>query len=513
MLKSVIGWIAILFCSVALFGQNADEKPAWNVTLQADKTARSNLTVQNRCKKNHNFEIRGENVSFLEISQTQVSVGGGGNKNVPVRFNSFNLVSKIYQGQVLVICKTCKKEPTCTQDREVLPVVLTVTDIRAVSNPSKNGNADNVKNSTKKKDPCKEECLDLLKIANEKDLAAKKPQDTADTAKANADKEAAAANSAEESAKKAEQMAIDPPRNDRAIINGDKYTTADNEYQRKLALDIGAALASGRITAKEYQRQIKANTVKRARELRKKNLKRLKKEAKKARKTADAAKRKAEKAKADAEAAQKVADDAKKEADNARDAYNDCVKKAKEECDKIKAAEAKRIADEKALEAKRLADIKAAEDARVTEQKHRAAVEKKRIEQKKEDARLLKLIKKMNLVSKKIRDVPGIWQWLPDILETPVGVLAEAVSATPVPTDILKALGGVAGIYSSIQDPCNVAVGQPRIKERLRKMINKKTGRLYNEPEADAEVKNMCNLMKRLKANAKAIQARQQKTK
>ena len=449
MRKFILLVLLVLVSSVSLMAQNPNDKPAWNVTLAANKTAGSNLTVQNRCKKKHDFDIKKQNLSYLEISQTQVSVGGGGNVNVPVRFNTTNLLPNTYQGQVIVICKTCSKEPTCTQDREVLPVILNVTDIRAVSDPSNdsNGNdADNAKASTKKKDPCKEECLDLLKTANDKNSAAKNAQDAADTAKANADKEADAAKSADDAAKKAEEMAKDIPRNDHAIINGDKFTTADTEYRIQLQADINAAHKAGQISDKEHERQTKANTTKKARDERLKNLARLKKEAEKARAAADAAKRKAAKAKADADAAQKAADDAKKEADDARNAYNDCVKKAEEECNKIKAAEAKRIADEKAAEAKRLADIKAAEDARIAEEKRKADAEKKRQEDIAERKRLLELIKKLGLIDKKLSDVPSIWGWLPEADQVPVSMFLENLAAVPIPTDTLTALGGLYGL-------------------------------------------------------------------
>lgn len=124
-MRSVL-FIVFVLLSTSIFAQKPNEKPAWNVTLKAGANVASTITVQNRCKKSHTFEIRGVSVPFLTFDSTEVKVKGGKNKIVPVRFNTTGLAPKKYEGKVLVICETCKKEPTCTQDRETLPVVLTV---------------------------------------------------------------------------------------------------------------------------------------------------------------------------------------------------------------------------------------------------------------------------------------------------------------------------------------------------------------------------------------------------
>jgi len=507
MIRFITPILFILLFALASFAQTPNEKPAWNVTMQANKTAPSNLTVQNRCRKTHKFDIQLQNLSFLELSRNEVKVKGGRDFNLPVMFNTVNLTPQTYQGQVVVLCKTCKKEKTCTQDREVLPVILNVTGLVNATVVKKDGDDKVASPSDNSKDPCKEKCQDLLTASNDKDSAAKTAQDAANSAKDTADKLDDSAKTAEDAAKKAEDMAKDDIRTDRAIINGEKFTTADTEYRIKLQGAINAAHKAGKISDKEHERQTKANTNRKARDERLKNLAKLRKEAKEARDKADAARRKADKARSDADTEQKAADDAKKEADDARSAYNDCVKKAKEECEKIKAAEAKKIADAKVAEEKRLADIKVAEDARIAAEKKKAAEERDRQKQKEEDERLVKLIKKMKLIDKEVGKVPGIWDWLPEVAQVPVGMFLEQQAGVPIPTDVLKALGGLYGLVANIRNPCNDGVGRPRIEARLRKMTNEKTGRLYTEGEAAQEVTNMCNLMNRVKANVKALQA------
>lgn len=121
----------LLFSFFSVSAQKQVERPAWNVTLGADKSAGSSITVQNRCKRSHTFEILTRNASFLEIGENEIKVGGGKNKIVPVRFNTNGVKPGAYNGEVLVICTTCGKEPTCTQDRETLPIVLKVPGIAA----------------------------------------------------------------------------------------------------------------------------------------------------------------------------------------------------------------------------------------------------------------------------------------------------------------------------------------------------------------------------------------------
>ena len=124
-------FLACAFFLLAICGPLIAQPPPasapWNVTLQTNTVADSNLTVVNRCQKNHQFQIQLQNVPFLQLSTNQANVKGGQTQVIPVKFDTRNLAPGVYQGQVLVICASCKGEATCTQDREVLQVNLTVT--------------------------------------------------------------------------------------------------------------------------------------------------------------------------------------------------------------------------------------------------------------------------------------------------------------------------------------------------------------------------------------------------
>ncbi len=119
--------VLILVVAGAVIAQQPPLSAPWNVTVKTNTVADSTLTVVNRCKKNHQFQIQLQNVPFLQLSQNQANVKGGATQVIPVKFDTRNLAPGNYQGQVLVICATCKSEPTCTQDQEVLRLNLNVT--------------------------------------------------------------------------------------------------------------------------------------------------------------------------------------------------------------------------------------------------------------------------------------------------------------------------------------------------------------------------------------------------
>ena len=111
----------------AVIAQQPPPSAPWNVTMQTKTVADSNLTVVNRCKKNHQFQIQLQNVPFLQLSANQANVKGGQTQVIPVKFDTRNIAPNVYHGTVVVICLSCSSEPTCTQNREVLQVTLTVT--------------------------------------------------------------------------------------------------------------------------------------------------------------------------------------------------------------------------------------------------------------------------------------------------------------------------------------------------------------------------------------------------
>jgi hypothetical protein len=128
-------WLLLaLFC--AAHAQQPAQQFAWDVKLSPDTTARSNLAVQNLCKKKHSFRITLENVTFMRFQETEVSVGGRKTYDVPVIFDTARMTPGVYLGQVIVTCLTCRSEGACTQDREVLAVRLEVTGAPGQSAPS-----------------------------------------------------------------------------------------------------------------------------------------------------------------------------------------------------------------------------------------------------------------------------------------------------------------------------------------------------------------------------------------
>ena len=488
----------VMFLVTGIAAQNPSEKPAWNVTLAADTSARSNITVQNRCSGTHSFQIETQNADFLELGQNQVQVAGGQNEVVPVRFNTSGLQPKTYQGQVLVVCLTCSSEPTCTQDREVLPVILNVTPGARPAQPEPK----DVPATYEERNPCdvvEEECSDLEAEAARAEAEAAGAKDAADAADTTATSAEAKAKAAEDAATNAEEAAKDDPSDYKANVDGQEYSSADVAYRTMLQNEINRAHAAGEISNEEHEKRTKENTTKKAREERLKNKEKLKKEAEKARKAADEAKAAADEARKAADAAKKAAEDARKAADAARKAYDDCVKKIEEECRKAKEEKERREAEIRAA-----ADREAA--AAEAEKKKREAAVRAAAERKEEMKYLLDNIKQLGLIdSSAIGSVPSIWQWLPDWLETPVSMLAEGKSGAPIPTDTLKALGGLYGIVGKLLDPCTAA-GKRKTVERLQEMTNPKTNRKYTLNEAIDKTEKMCKLMRQIRAKLQAVQ-------
>ncbi len=499
MRRSIAFVFTVIVFGINSFAQQTGEKPAWTPTMEANKTARSKITVQNRCQNTHNFQIRPQNVPFLEISQTEVSVGGGGNKDVPVRFNTAKLKPKVYRGNVLVVCLTCSSEPTCSQDRENLLVVLTV-----IAPPTSASTKKSCKSLKKK-------CDGLLAIWKAKLKKAADLQTTANTEKSKADKAKDDADKAEDAAQIAEEAAKDEDSAYRAKVNDKEYHSNDIAYMEMMRAKNQADWQSGKISSEEYQRRANAITPTKAREERLKNKKRLKKEAAKARRKADAAQKKANEAKKKADDAQSKADKAKTEANKAKKDYEDCIKKVEIECEKIKIAKAKAEAEKKKREAKIAAAKKEAERLRVAEEKRKANEERRKKLEKERVEYLLNNIKKLGLIdSRAMKEVPGIWQWLPDILETPVSILVEQKAGVLIPTDTLRALGGLYGIIGKLLDPCTKA-GKEKTIERLQTMINPYTKKKYTWGQALKKTDDMCKLLGDLRGKLEALKKAQKK--
>jgi len=382
------------------------------------------------------------------------------------------------------------------------------------------------------KDPCKDHCDELLRALQDKEAEAAKAQALADEARKQAEGPEKAAREAEEAAKKAAEAAKDPASRGRIIDHerGRVYTSHDFELQRQANRSAWNDYKSGKINAQQLEQQWKDNNGldaldrlqdadQKARAQKKFEAEQLAKKAAEARAAADAAN-------AIARAAQEASDRAKAEAEAARKAYEECLRKLKEECEKARAAAAKaeaerqaaiaaadRAAAQAAANAQAAADLKRRQDAEAVRRAQLAQerAEQARIarEQAAANARnhrqyLIDNIRQLNLIPYRgWNDVPGIWDWLPNYLERPVGDLAEEAGRAPIPTDVLKAIGGLYNIVNILLDPCT-GLGARKTVERLENMTNPKTNRKYTLNEALTKTEQMCALLRQLKAKVEA---------
>lgn len=510
--------LVLLLCLPIVAQKPPEEKPAWNVTLKTNMRVGSTLTAQNRCKKKHKFEILLENLSFLEISQMEFEVKGGKNKIIPVLFNTTGLSPAVYKGNVIVKCRNCNKEPTCTQDREILPVILTVTGIpKKVSIATVSSSA----GQGKSKDPCEKlrnKCDNLLKIANAKKAVADARQAEADKARGEANKAEKNAKDLEEKAKQAAALAeVKPPTGRGSVDGGQEYTTADSAYLAQMNAQVVADYQSGKISVEEHQKRLKENTIEKARKERIKNEARLKREAKAAKKKAADARTAADKAKGAADAAQKIADAANAEADVARKAYEECVKKANDECNKLKLqiAAAARKAEEARLYAEAEKKRKAAEAARLaTEERKRkeaaaiqaAAEEKRRIAT---ETRIQKQREILRTIYRQMYRLGFIAGSEIDENRVYLNLLSKFVENPPqktveeglLPDEVLEAFRNM----KLVRNPCGNNIVKQRAWKQLETMINPRTGRRYTDNEAQRALNEMCRLLRRLGARQDAL--------
>ncbi len=500
----------LVFFSICATAQQPEPKPAWNVTLQTNSNARSTLTVQNRCSRSHNFQLDAANAGFLEISQSQVQVSGGQNSVVPVIFNTSALEPRTYNGQVVVICLTCSTEPSCTQDREILPVVLNVIPQKVSTTRPREEPRDEIKvsNISREDNPCEpieDRCEDLKSVAHRSEAEASGAQTAADAAKVPADDAGAKADAAEKASGKADEMAKDDPSDYKANVDGQDYSSADVAYREVRQSEINRAQKTGEISTAEHESRTKANTTKAAREERLENKERLKQEADEAKIQADTARKAADEAKNTADAAQDVADAAKNAAVEARKAYDDCIDKLNEECRRAKAEQA-RLAEEE----KKAADVSAErEKAEAEKEKRSAARAQAKLEK---DKYLVDNIKQLGLIDSRLsrKDAASIYQWLPWWLQTPAALLAEAKTQSPIPIDTLQAFARLYGLASVLLDPCTWG-GKQKTIGRLNGMVNPYTGLKYTDGEAVQKMDDMCALLSRFRSKLEEVRKLQTK--
>ncbi len=497
----------LLLCSFSIFPQSSEGTPAWNVALAPNTRAPSNIVVQNRCKKKHDFEIRPENVPFLEITETEVSVKGGKNFTVPVFFDTSNIPAGTHEGKVLVICKSCSREATCTQDRETLPVILTIPGSPAALTTVNTG-ASNLQ------DPCeklRKNCDDLLKIALAKEADADAKKNTADQSQAAVIKAEKDATDAENAAAAAEALAVFPPPSGRGSVDGgQEYTTADSAYLEKMNADLASDWRSGKINASEYESKLKENNIEKARNERIKNEAKLKNDAEEARKKANDARKAADKAKSDAAIAKGIYDAANAAADAARKAYEDCIQKADDDCNKMKAAaEEKRKKDEAA---KAQAEVerrrKEADEARITsEAKSQAeeATRRRAADDEREQAaekRLQRLRELQRELFRQMYELGFITGSEIDENRTVLGFLGQFSELTAAQTvengRIPKVALDVIKELKLVRNPCGNNTLKQRAWLKLETMKNPRTGNPYTPNEAQNVLSEMCRMLERL---------------
>ncbi|NNE99657.1 MAG: hypothetical protein HKN25_11615, partial [Pyrinomonadaceae bacterium] len=385
--------------------------------------------------------------------------------------------------------------------REILPVILTVPGDPATNNSpsdrSKKTGQDQT-NTTDKENPCDEiekKCEDLLAAANLKEKAAAEAEAAAKMARENADAKNKLANEAREAADKAARAAEPKASASSGSItsDGETFTSADEDWLKGKREKLLADYQAGKMTAAQYQQRANAlggrEALRQARKERLANIEKLKREAAEAKTKAGEAKAAADaanKAAAPLEAAAKSAGEA---ADTAKKAYEDCLKKAKDDCEAYKK-------EQEAAGRERTRAEGIAKQNEEERQKKRARNEY-----------LITMIQRLDLIdSSNFAEVPSIWFWVPDIIEQPVGFFLEAQGKTPVPTDTLKAIGGLYAIFAKMKDPC-AGLGIDKISLRISKtMIDPKTKTLYKREDAVTLVAEMCDLMRELKSKLAAIE-------
>ncbi len=506
---------SILFLAFPTLAQTAD----WRVSVPSGTNAPSNLELVNQCRNPHSFRAEFQNTPFLTPQgPTEVQLNGGERRTVPVLFRAVGLMPGNYNGQVIVKCLDCNREPTCTQDTETLRVFLTV--IESPPNPNPNPNPQNtpptntrpdtdpkrdgVRISTDMplKDPCADkraDCDKLLEALRSAEAEAAALTKAANEARSTADVLAGKAREAEKAAKPGNEGGT-------ITVDGEKFTQADSDFldaKRKRLMDDWKA---GKISAEEQQRQRAElsgpDALKKARE------ERLQQEAELKRK-AEAARRQADEAKAAAEKARKEADAAGEKVAAARAEYERCLKELKAECERQ--AEIKRQKDEAEKKAEALRNAKLKEEAEAAERKRAEDEAARKLVAEREY--LLDNIRRLGLISsREFEEIPGALDYvfdrlIPDILSKntkdlikEIGTMvAEEGAKTPVPTDVLKALGGLYNIAGALLDPCTQA-GMRKTVERLQTMTNPKTGSKYTLNEALDKTERMCKLLKELKS-------------
>ncbi len=470
----------------AVGAQQPTPPPAWDVTLETNTVAESSLTVINRCSKNHQFQIQTHNLPFLRFSSTELSVKGGATQLVPVKFDTKNLAPRVYEGNVLVVCQTCKSESACTQDRETLPVILRVTHSNqppaqgTIAANAVSLDLQSLREAEAAAQAAKDKAAQAAETAAQDERNARAQADAARTAVGEAVKDVNKAGAAVAEAEKEK---------DRANREG---TTAERDAARAALEKAQAELEAAQKALKDAQENAGGNQQATADEAAKK-----------------AAEKKAEAEKAAAALAAAEAGVAAKEKE---------ILKAQAE-----AAAAQAAKDKEAAEARARAEAKAAADKAAQEKLWAEDIERRRQEQKNREARaveidyLLDNIEKLGLITYKPKtNVPDPLDYVFDKLRQLAGqttgdflqTVAGEVGGGPLPIGVIGALGEIYKGIGSFFDIRSKA-GKDRAVEKLQEMINPnvKPPRNYTMNEALEKIAKMEKLMEELRQKLAAAQA------
>jgi len=523
----LVSLVLLIAVQITTFGQQA----AWNVEIAQNTTASSNLTVINQCRATHQFKLQRQNLPFLTFTQEQVQVVGGQTVNVPARFDTVGLGLGRHQGQLVIACLTCKNELGCTQDKDVLNVIVNVTSppvptVKPTPKPSPTSGGTTFNGPPRMTDQptwqlnarntgllfdsfvaggCVNlagDCEKLRQKAADLEAAAAQAQRKADEARKAANEAEAAATKAEADAKKAADASKPADSGGSITSDGETFEGADSAWLEEKKKKLFEDWKAGRITAEQHQAQRAAlsgtEALRKAREERLANEAKLKKEADEARAAADKARRDADKAKADAAAAQKGADEAKAAADKALEEYKKCLKAIEDECARV-AAEKKKKDDE----ARAAAVAQGEKDKKKRDEEARSAAQQAEIDYLLDNFKRLGLI--THLPNAKIPDAldpafDALQKITGESIRNFLQQVAGQVGGGPIDPNYINALGEAYKAMSALFN-MRTKAGLERVHRLLTtKIINPKTGKVYTEDQAWNKIKRMEDLMDKIKA-------------
>jgi hypothetical protein len=134
-------------------------------------------------------------------------------------------------------------------------------------------------------------------------------------------------------------------------------------------------------------------------------------------------------------------------------------------------------------------------ERRRNEARSKEAQEKAREAAIQRNRKLLQLIEDLGLIDgSKIREenFQGVWSWLPEALEAPLGTAAEEVVHAPIPTDAIPAIGEAYKFLISYLDPCT----SDGAMNTIRRLQEKKRYRFEDAVQTTLE---LCRLMQRMR--------------